>query len=180
MERLEGHDLAARIDDLNRRDQMMPLDDAIRIARSVAEALRYAHQHDIAHRDIKPGNIFLSDDGRVVVMDFGIAKLLSSEDALTTTGTVIGTPHYFAPEQGSGQPVDYRVDIYALGVVFYEMLTGQVPTMPTDARGLAQHANAPILIRAVGRSAAGSNGSSSAMAKDPQHRYPDMAALMPT
>ncbi len=182
MERLEGHDLAARIDDLNRRDRAMPLDDAIQIVRSVAAALRYAHQHDIAHRDIKPGNIFLSDDGRVVVMDFGIAKLLSDEGALTTTGTVVGTPHYFAPEQGTGQPVDYRVDIYALGVVFYEMLTGQVPyDADSTLAVLAQHANAPIPDPRAVRPDLPPEVTGivqRAMAKDPQHRYLNMNALM--
>jgi len=93
------------------------------IAAAVAEGLAYAHERGIVHRDIKPGNIMVLDDGRVKIMDFGIARL--SESAVKTrTGVLLGSPQYMAPEQIIGQPLDHRADIFSLGLVLYEMLTG--------------------------------------------------------
>jgi serine/threonine protein kinase/tetratricopeptide (TPR) repeat protein len=144
MELLEGSDLSTRLHGMNQRGEVFGLRDALTITRQVADALGYAHQRDIVHRDIKPGNIFLTKDNRVIVTDFGIARIIS-EGYLTQTGMTIGTPHYFAPEQGSGQAVDHRVDIYALGVVLYQLLTGRVPyDADSTLAVLAQHANAPI------------------------------------
>jgi len=99
---------------------------ALRITAQVAEALDYAHQRGIVHRDVKPSNILLTADGRPQLMDFGIAYVVSGP-RLTRTGVGIGTPEYMSPEQGQGRPVDARSDIYSLGVVLYEMLTGRVP-----------------------------------------------------
>ena len=128
--------------DLIRREKQLPLGDAIRIARDVAEALSYAHAHDVLHRDIKPANILLSGE-HAVVADFGIAKALSAvdEEALTGTGIAIGTPEYMSPEQGTGeQGADRRSDIYALGCVLYEMLAGQPPFTGRTAQSiLARH-----------------------------------------
>ncbi len=126
---VEGESLPARL----AREKQLPVAEALRIAREVAEALSYAHQRGIIHRDIKPANILLSD-GHALVADFGIARATSDESrALTQTGLAIGTPQYMSPEQASGDPaIDGRTDVYALGAVLYEMLAGEPPfTGPT-------------------------------------------------
>lgn len=104
--------------------------DLITINRIIAEvggALQYAHERNVIHRDLKPGNILMDDHGSCLLTDFGIAKLLKSTSHLTETGGILGTPLYISPEQGSGEPVDHRSDIYALGVVLYHMVVGDVP-----------------------------------------------------
>ncbi len=100
---------------------------ALRIARHVAEALAEAHRHDIVHRDVKPKNIMVDEEGRVKVMDFGLAKVLHGGGHLTATGAALGTPMYMSPEQCRGLQVDHRTDIYSLGVTLYEMLAGSPP-----------------------------------------------------
>lgn len=107
----------------------IPWQEAARLIAPIARALEYAHQQKIVHRDIKPANILLTQSGEPMLSDFGIAKILESEETvdLTGTGVGIGTPDYMAPEQGSGQAVDHRTDIYALGIVFYELVTGRKP-----------------------------------------------------
>ncbi|MBN1680685.1 MAG: protein kinase [Anaerolineae bacterium] len=181
MERLRGSDLSERIHAMRNQDRLFSLEEVYRITRDVGDALFYAHQHDVVHRDIKPSNIWITDNGRVVVTDFGIAKMVT-EGRLTETGMTIGTPHYFAPEQGSGLPVDYRVDIYALGVVFYELLTGSVPYDAESTLGiLAQHANAPIPDPREIRPDLPPETTTivrQAMAKDPNDRYQDMGAFI--
>jgi Tol biopolymer transport system component len=110
------------------------LRDAQRILAQLASALDYAHSHGLIHRDIKPANILFTSDGRAKLTDFGIAR--ASDDAqLTRTGVLMGTPEYMAPEQAEGKPIDYRTDLYALGVVLYQMLVGQAPF-----RGTTPHA----------------------------------------
>jgi serine/threonine protein kinase len=100
---------------------------AISIAGQLADALDHAHRQGLVHRDVKPNNILISRDGRPLLTDFGIAKALGESKGLTRTGTAIGTPEYMAPEQIQGQQVDGRTDIYALGIVLYEMLVGWAP-----------------------------------------------------
>src|SRR5947207_3043580 len=120
--------------------------DAARIARQVADALAYAHTHEIVHRDIKPDNILLDQSGHVLVTDFGIAKAAQaaqkakpSSKSLTSEGMIVGTPEYMSPEQASGDPLDGRSDIYSLGVVVYQMLAGSPPFEgPSSAAILAQ------------------------------------------
>ncbi|MEO7611323.1 MAG: protein kinase [Gemmatimonadales bacterium] len=121
---VEGESLPARLS----REKQLPVAEALRIAREVAEALAYAHKRGIVHRDIKPANILLSD-GHALVADFGIARATGEgAKALTQTGLAIGTPHYMSPEQASGESnLDGRSDIYALGCVLYEMLAGEPP-----------------------------------------------------
>jgi serine/threonine-protein kinase len=97
------------------------------IAAPVAAALGYAHKHGVVHRDVKPGNVLITDDGQVKVTDFGIARAVNTEESLTQTGAVMGTATYFSPEQAEGMGVDSRTDIYSLGVVLFEMVTGRPP-----------------------------------------------------
>jgi serine/threonine-protein kinase len=118
MELLEGTDLRTKL----MKEGVTALQ-AVEIARQVAEGLAYAHERGVVHRDIKPGNIMLDDDGRAKIMDFGLARMRAA-DHKTSTGMVLGTPRYMSPEQISGQPVDHRSDIFSLGIVIYEMLTG--------------------------------------------------------
>jgi predicted Ser/Thr protein kinase len=105
----------------------LPVDLARRVLRDAALALGHAHQRGIVHRDVKPANIMLDADGRVVLTDFGISKALDGGSALTGTGNIIGTPHYMAPEQAKGLEVDGRTDQYALAVVGHQVLTGRQP-----------------------------------------------------
>ncbi|HEX5954959.1 MAG TPA: protein kinase [Solirubrobacterales bacterium] len=120
-ELVEGETLADRL-----RDGPMPAADAMAVAVDIARALAAAHALGLIHRDIKPGNVMLLPDGRVKVVDFGIARAAGS-DTLTHTGVVLGSTAYLSPEQAGGQPVDERADLYSLGCVLYEMLTGRVP-----------------------------------------------------
>jgi len=105
----------------------MDLETAGRIVSQVAEALACAHRHRIVHRDVKPSNILLAEGGRALLSDFGIAKVLDASEGLTRAGVGLGTPQYMSPEQAQGLPVDHRSDIYSLGIVLDEMLTGQPP-----------------------------------------------------
>lgn len=108
-------------------DGVFAVETALRITRKVADALLVAHEQGIIHRDLKPENIMLrSDDGEVKVLDFGIAKDLDASIALTKQGAYIGTPAYSSPEQITGADIDHRSDIFSLGVILYELLTGRV------------------------------------------------------
>ncbi|MCP5116878.1 MAG: serine/threonine protein kinase, partial [bacterium] len=118
---VEGKTLAAKI-----RKRPLPLEKALQVAMQVGEALQAAHEKGVVHRDIKPGNIMLTAKGDVKVMDFGLAHL-SGQTRITKTGTIMGTPAYMSPEQARGVEVDRRSDIWSLGVVLYEMLTGGLP-----------------------------------------------------
>jgi serine/threonine-protein kinase len=122
MELVRGHTLR---DELGRGP--LPPGRAAYIAAEVADALEYSHQAGIVHRDVKPANILLCDDGRVKVADFGIAKAAAVGRDLTQTGALLGTAKYLSPEQVDGQPQDRRSDVYALGVVLYEMVCGRAP-----------------------------------------------------
>jgi tRNA A-37 threonylcarbamoyl transferase component Bud32 len=136
-ELVEGETLADRL----RRDGPMPQAEAVAVAVDIARALAAAHERGLIHRDIKPGNVMLRPDGRVKVVDFGIARAAGS-DTLTNTGVVLGSTAYLSPEQASGQPVDERADLYALGCVLYEMLTGRVPfSADTPIATMYRHVN---------------------------------------
>jgi serine/threonine-protein kinase len=121
MEFLEGNDLENHISKKN----LLPFRKVLSIVASVADALHYAHKHDVIHRDIKPANIMLLNGGGVKVTDFGIAKAISS--SRTKTGVILGTPNYMSPEQIMGQKIDQRSDIFSLGVLFFQLLTGETP-----------------------------------------------------
>jgi serine/threonine protein kinase len=119
--------------------------EAFRILKQVANALRYAHQEGFIHRDIKPDNILFRKDNTPVLVDFGIARPLDAETHLTATGMIIGTPHYMSPEQCKGEKIDAQSDIYSLGIVLYEMLTGCIPYKADSAAGiLVKHIQSPI------------------------------------
>ena len=105
---------------------------AVEVLVAIARALAYAHRQDVVHRDIKPQNILFRADGSPVLTDFGIARLVSADTQLTATGFTLGSPRYMSPEQILGQEVDARSDLFSLGIVFHEMLTGQVPWTDTD------------------------------------------------
>jgi TolB-like protein/Flp pilus assembly protein TadD len=140
---VEGESLRERLT----RERELPLEDALRITREVAEALDYAHRHGIIHRDIKPENILLSE-GHALVADFGIGRVLGESglgERLTETGIVVGTPTYMSPEQATGSQTDGRSDIYSLGCVLYEMLAGEPPyTGPTAHAVIAKRFSDPI------------------------------------
>jgi formylglycine-generating enzyme required for sulfatase activity/tRNA A-37 threonylcarbamoyl transferase component Bud32 len=125
------------------REPQLPIDDATRILTEVASALGHAHKRGIIHRDIKPQNVLLDADGRALVTDFGIARTLDAS-SITASGLVLGTPAYLAPEQVSGEASDHRVDIYALGVMGYEIVTGRPPfEAPTAQAVLMKRLGAP-------------------------------------
>jgi serine/threonine protein kinase len=117
---------------------------ALRVVREIASALDYAHKRGVVHRDIKPDNILLREDGSAVLTDFGIARAGDSM-RMTRTGAIIGTPHYMSPEQARGQPLDGRADLYSLGVVFYQLLLGEVPYQADDSVAVGiMHITAPV------------------------------------
>jgi eukaryotic-like serine/threonine-protein kinase len=172
MELVEGRDLK----DVIRERAPLEVAEAFGIARQVASALAFAHQRGLVHRDVKPQNIMVTDAGNAKVTDFGIARSLSASQ-LTRTGMVIGTAHYFAPEQAQGKPAAPSSDIYSLGVVLYEMLTAHLPFEADTPIGVAmQHLHSdppppwdynPALSTRAGAVAL------RALEKDPERRYRD-------
>jgi len=133
MDFIEGYDLKEHLHHLRTDGQSLPFGEVIRIAIAIGEALDYAHQHAMIHRDVKPANILLTNDGGVFLTDFGMVRLIG-QSGLTETGGFVGTLAYMAPEQmvGQSQDMDHRVDIYALGCVVYEMITGRLPFEQAD------------------------------------------------
>ena len=139
MEYVEGGDLKPRI------EAGMTPKEALEILTTVGEALEVAHKKGVIHRDVKPGNILFRQDGTPVMADYGIAKDFERETDVTVDGTVIGTPDYLAPEQARIEPVDGRTDVYGLGIIFYEMLTGKKPFDGASAVHIVfKHLNEPI------------------------------------
>lgn len=130
MEFLEGRELKDLI-----ADRELTVDRALEIAAQAADGLAYAHQHDVVHRDIKPANIMILSDGRVKIMDFGIARMRTA-DVRTQTGVVLGSPRYLSPEQVLGKRSDGRADIFSLGVIIYEMVAGKTPFDGVDVNSL--------------------------------------------
>ena len=123
----------------------MSIDESLYYLRAIAEALRVIHVFGILHRDLKPANVMLREDNSPVLIDFGLARRSIDEAGTTGAGQVLGSPYYISPEQAQGQRVDARTDLYSLGVMFYEMLTGQRPYSGRSALDIMeQHANAPV------------------------------------
>jgi serine/threonine protein kinase len=173
LEYVSAGDLKLRI----RRGTFAPAD-AFRIIRDIASALGYAHSKGFVHRDVKPENILFRDNGTAVLTDFGIARAVSSGTRMTGMGMSIGTPHYMSPEQARGKDVDGRADLYALGIVLYEMLTGKVPydAEETVAIGIMHVSEpVPVLPKAL-------SGHQSLLdrllAKNPTDRYRTAEALI--
>ena len=139
MEYLSGGDLKDRMV----RD--IGVADAVSYLRQIGSALAIIHSVGILHRDLKPGNIMFRDDGSIALIDFGLAKRMRLDEEMTGSGEIFGTPYYMSPEQGHADDVDERSDIYSLGVIFYEMLTGEKPYRASNAMGIIyKHSNAPI------------------------------------
>ena len=170
MEHVDGRTLA----DVLRQEGALPPDRAAEIAVHVCRALSSAHEKRMVHRDVKPGNVLLTPDGTVKVTDFGIARIPSGEP-LTATGSVMGTASYLSPEQATGGRIDARSDIYSLGCVLYEMLTGKPPFDGKSAVSIAykhvgEEPTAPSAVNPAvpaGLEAVVAK----AMAKDPADRY---------
>ena len=172
MEFLQGQSLR----DVLRQRGVMPLQEALRIAGAVANGLDFAHKNGVVHRDIKPDNVHLEPDGRVVITDFGIARL-TFEPTLTADGQIFGTPSYMSPEQVTGKGIDKRTDIFSLGVMLYEMVAGRKPftgdsviTITYNIMNVdpAPMAGAPPAVEQIIRRA---------IAKDPARRYQSAAEL---
>jgi eukaryotic-like serine/threonine-protein kinase len=176
---VDGESLRQRL----AREGPLPVADALGIAREVADALQYAHDHGVVHRDIKPENIMLSG-GHALVADFGIAKALSAAgvEHLTLSGMVLGTPLYMSPEQISGSAVDGRSDQYSLACTLYEMLTGRPPfSGPSPQAVLARHSIEPVPgVSAAGRAVPPPVEAAimRAMAKNPAERFASMRGFV--
>jgi eukaryotic-like serine/threonine-protein kinase len=137
MEHVEGRTLEERL----RREGPLPADEVRRIARQVCSGLEHAHAQGLIHRDLKPANLIERDDGTIKIADFGIAR--AAETTLTETGTILGTAAYLAPEQAEGREVTQATDLYGLGVVLYELLTGERPWEVESLAALASRGTEP-------------------------------------
>jgi eukaryotic-like serine/threonine-protein kinase len=160
----------------------LSMDYTARIIEQIGSALDYAHRNGVIHRDVKPGNIMLRDDGQTALLaDFGLAKMAESKSALTRSGVGVGTPEYLSPEQGQGLKVDWRTDLYSLGVVMYEMLTGHIPfEAETPLAVIIKHISEPLPhARALNPSLppAIDNVMLKALAKDPADRFQSGAEM---
>lgn len=178
MELVEGHTVHQLLTD----GQPVPINEAVEIMSGVLNALEYSHKHGLVHRDIKPGNVMLTNSGKIKVMDFGIARALEdSGQTMTSTDAVVGTAQYLSPEQARGETVDTRSDLYSCGCMLFELLTGRAPFKGDSAVSVAyQHVAempplpstiaadiSPELDRMVMKS----------LAKRPEERYQDAAAM---
>ncbi|WP_052807147.1 protein kinase domain-containing protein [Risungbinella massiliensis] len=142
MELIDGITLHELIEQKGGR---LPEREAIAIAMQICEGLSHAHQNGIIHRDVKPLNIMCTSEGKFKLTDFGIARLSQMANSITKTGTVMGSVHYFSPEQASDQEISAASDLYSLGIVLYEMVTGEVPfDAPENLQVAYQHLDAPV------------------------------------
>jgi serine/threonine protein kinase len=144
MEYIDGLTLRDRLAERGTEGDPIPVEEAIRIVTPLASAIAYAHSRGMVHRDIKPANIMIDTDERVVLTDFGIARMVSGPN-VTASGSMVGTPAYMSPEQGLGQAGDHRSDIYSLGVVLYQLVTGATPFDADTPIGIVlRHVNDPL------------------------------------
>lgn len=173
LEYIGGGDLRARLG-----KGAIPPEQALGILSQIGRALQRSHAQGIIHRDIKPENILFRPEGDAVVGDFGIAKSVSANTHLTQTGLIIGSPHYMSPEQMRGQVLDGRADIYSLGIVFHELLTGQAPYTANDTLAIAfKHLNDPIP-RLPDQLGCYQSLLDRLLAKEPDQRLPDADSLL--
>ncbi len=146
MELIDGSTLKDRLSSIQARGELLPIPEVIRIVRESASALAYAHSRNMIHRDVKPANLMLDHDNRVVLTDFGIAKIVTGAQ-FTASGGMVGTPAFMAPEQGLGEAGDERSDLYSLGIIMFQMLTGQLPyDAETPLAIILKHLNTPTPI----------------------------------
>ena len=164
------------------REGPLPVAQALALTHQIARGLGFAHEHGVVHRDVKPQNVLLDESGAAKVTDFGIARSLEPGDELTETGTLLGTSDYISPEQANGQPVDERSDQYSLGVLLFELLTGEVPYPGKTFMLVAmRHVRDPVpSVRERGADVPEQVGAivARAMAKRPEDRFPSMEAMM--
>jgi serine/threonine-protein kinase len=176
-EYVEGENLK----ELVLRTGRLPVPRALELTLAVADGLSFAHEHGLVHRDVKPQNVLLNQEGEVKVTDFGIARSLHMEHGVTQTGTVLGTGEYLAPEQASGRQISPATDVYSLGVVLWELLAGDVPFVGENFVAVAlRHVNEPppsLRERRPDVSPRLDAAVQRALAKDPAHRFPSMAAF---
>src|SRR3954454_19253433 len=163
------------------REGPLPVERVLTLGIQIATALAFAHEHGLVHRDVKPQNVLLNGDGSAKVTDFGIARSLDVQHGMTQTGTVLGTSDYIAPEQAQGQTVSAQTDVYSLGVVLYELLTGDVPFPGENFVAVAmRHINEPPPSARAHRPDVSPRLDAAlqrAMAKDPSDRFPSMDAF---
>lgn len=174
MEFVDGGTLKAKLQEMAALGERLPLSEVARIVRQVAEALDHAHAQGMLHRDVKPSNVVLDTSGRAFLTDFGVARIFSGTQ-FTASGALIGTPAYMSPEQGRGLPLTAATDIYSLGVVLYELVTGQAPfDADTPFAIIFMHVNDPLPLPSSLRSdipEALERVILKALAKDPEDRY---------
>ncbi|HEY0141300.1 MAG TPA: protein kinase [Thermoanaerobaculia bacterium] len=180
MEYVRGYTLSELLDEAPQR-QMSPRP-AAGISRQICRGLQTAHEQGIIHRDIKPGNVLIDAKGEVKLMDFGIARMAETPEAMTQAGLIVGTPHYMSPEQVQGKQLDSRSDVYSMGVLIYEMLVGQRPFTGSSLTGIlmahiTEPPKPPIDVRPeIGREL--NAIVMRCLAKDPKERYADAGALL--
>ncbi|MBK9050614.1 MAG: serine/threonine protein kinase [Chloroflexi bacterium] len=144
LEYLPGYTLLEKLERANQQGQLLSLAETRDIMIPLCEAVAYAHQQGMIHRDLKPANVMINPHGQPVLMDFGIAKIVGGE-SMTATGGVIGTVAYMSPEQIRGERPDHRADLYALGIILYQMVTGRLPFQGENtAATMMQHLNTPV------------------------------------
>lgn len=174
LEFLPGQTLLEKLEQANQQRQLLSLSETMAIMIPLCDAVAYAHRQGMVHRDLKPANVMINPQGDPVLMDFGIAKIVGGE-SMTATGGVIGTVAYLSPEQIRGQKPDHRADIYALGIILYQMITGRLPFQGENtAATMMQHLTAPIPdVRQFNRNTPPALVAviQKALAKEASHRY---------
>ena len=181
MEYIDGPSLKTVLKSMHNAGRRLPLSEVLRITYETGIALDYAHGREMIHRDVKPANVLLEKTGRVVLTDFGIAKLLSGTQ-YTATGTMMGTPAYMAPEQAQEEEIDARVDIYSLGVILYEMATGSLPYEAETPIGvMLKHINTPLTppsVKIPDLPPALEKTITKSLAKNPDERYQNIPEML--